>query len=133
MVQLMNAGIRLPVHYYGFLIDEEPGGFIDFARRFVEPDHMHRWTIDDLFMLGLRKIHRLGKLRKEPAAKMAWVDNWAKAECPRVKKAVGRQVVVLPLFANNFSSYDGRPTQKQVDLMSRLLGQRPRWWQAAPM
>lgn len=134
MVQLMDAGIELPVHYYGFLVDGEPGGFLQgYARSYVHPDHVHKWTTGDLFALGLRQIYLDADLRREPEAKIAWVDNWAKADCPRVQKPVGRQVVVLPLFSNTVPSYDRRPTQKQMDLMSRLLGQQPRWWQAAPM
>jgi hypothetical protein len=135
MLAIVKAGIKLPVHYYGFLIDDqpEPGGFLDYARSHVHPDYVHRWSCGDLFLHGLRELKNDAKLARKPEMKAAWVDSKAKEECPRMYKPVGKTVVVLPLFSNTFPSYDNRPTQKQMDLITSLLKQKPRWWQAAPM
>lgn len=133
MLALREAGIDLPFYYYGYLMDEQPEGILDYARTYVHPNCVHEWSMGDFFLLCLSEIKVDGKLRRTPEPKICWVDSYAKEECPRVDKPVGGTVVVLPLFSNVRSSYRRRPTQEQVDNMSRLLKQQPRWWHADRM
>jgi len=38
------------------------------------------------------------------------------------------RVRVLSVFSDEDASYEGRPSQEQVDRLSQILGKQPRWW-----
>lgn len=68
--------------------------------------------------------------------KLALVDNFAKDECPMLDldvTPVGTSVLVLSYFSNTYPSYAMRPTQEEMDVLERMLDQRPRWWRAYSM
>lgn len=98
MLALREAGIELPVYYYGYLMDEQPEGFLDYARTYVHPDCVHEWSTCDLFLLCLSEIKIDGNLRRKPEPKICWVDSYAKEEYPRVDKPVGGPSWCCPYF-----------------------------------
>ena len=38
------------------------------------------------------------------------------------------EIPILSMFTNKPGSYKRRPSQQQIDYLSRILGRKPRWW-----
>lgn len=152
MIELQKTGIAMPVYHYGFLIDSDLWQHCKPLKAQSNKD-----TIMNYLLYSASASTSTSKsngpipstsarmpdfqpseLRALPQAvtKLALIDSFAKDECPILDldvTPVGQSVLVLSYFSNTYPSYAMRPTQEEMDLLERVLDQRPRWWRAYSM
>lgn len=141
MIELEKAGIAMPVFHYGFLIDPD---LWQRCKPRTTPAGSKKVTLMSYLLVSANgpggSDSRVPDFQLTPALvpeeKLALVDSSAKDECPALDSdvmPVGESVMILSYFSNTYPSYAKRLTQEEMDLMAKVLNQRPRWWRAYSM
>lgn len=117
--------------FFGFYIESEV--LVAYARQFVPDELYSLWegNLSSLWLLGMEMLAQEAGLRSDLQAELVIVDEDVRWECSCVKEGEGTICAVIPLCENAKYSLARRPTQAQVDLLSDILGQKPRWWLSA--
>ncbi|KDQ60011.1 hypothetical protein JAAARDRAFT_191445 [Jaapia argillacea MUCL 33604] len=118
--------LRLPrpgrrIRLYGYAV---PGAWLtDFGVKCLEPGAREVFHAFPLASYGLRRIKM--KTRVKLTVHFGRID----AKTPPEAVVPGEGFVqILAVCTNERHSYKARPTQKQVDTLTRIFGRSPRWW-----
>lgn len=118
--------------WYGYYFD--PDVLVSYAIRYIPDDFLYLWKDSKLWLMAIDMLAEEAGLTTLPQAEIAVVDMDARWEVPvrsrgAVMEPVGETCMIIPLFTNDKFSMMRRPTQSQVDFISEVLGQEPRWWE----
>lgn len=119
--------------WYGYYFD--PYVLETYAMRFIHDEFLYLWKDSDLWLLALEMLAEQAGVSTHMQAEIVVVDMDAEREVPvltrgAVMEAVGETCMIIPLCENTQFSMMRRPTQKQLDFMTEVLGHTPRWWEA---
>lgn len=119
--------------WYGYYFD--PVVLETYAMRFIRDEFLYLWKDSDLWLLAQEMLGEQAGLNTDTQAEIVVVDAHAEREVPvltrgAVMEPVGETCMIISLCENTQDSMKRRPTQKQVDYMTEVLGHKPRWWEA---
>lgn len=120
--------------FFGYYIDSDI--LVSYASQYILEDHLSIWDSTNLWLLAMEMLGQEAGLRSDPQAELVIVDEDAEWEVgfespSRVTEEVGTICAIMAICSNERWSLNRRPTQGQVDVISKALMQKPRWWECA--
>lgn len=123
---------RFREFWYGYYLDSDV--LIARAIQYIPEDHLCLWNTANLWLLAMEMIGQEVGLRTDPQAQLVIVDKDAESEVGPtsvVMKEVGTTCMIMALCSNEAESPDVGLSPAKVDAISKILMQKPRWWESA--